>query len=67
MDGDGGDGSLLDKVHEICFWMNADAMFEKNLLDPNVVEFCSTLSLKSCILSGFYDSIRTGINSSAGR
>jgi len=32
---------IYEGVHEICFWMNGDSMFEKNLLEEESFEYNS--------------------------
>jgi hypothetical protein len=52
-----------DQVHDVCFWMNGDAITEKGLLDMDIAEYKGSLSLKSCIMTSFYECVRAGINS----
>jgi hypothetical protein len=35
----------LEFVHDICFWMNGDALFEKCLLENDYMEYNSSLTL----------------------
>jgi len=54
----------MKEVHEICFWLNGDAKLERNLLKQACVDYDSSLYMKSCIVSGFFDIVRGGINAS---
>lgn len=46
----------------MCFWVNGEAMTENLLSVPEFALYTSSLELKSCIATGFYDVVRAGIN-----
>jgi hypothetical protein len=67
----------MENIHEICFWLNAEAMnenpscaqefygsseFTRGKQSPKA--YVSSLVLKSCVIDGFYNHVRGGCNSS---
>ena len=65
---------LRENVHEVCFWMNAEAMnehpscmhdFSKEDASRFTVKkrpYRGSLLLQSCVLTGFYNQVRAGCN-----
>ena len=74
---------LKENVHDVCFWMNAEAMnehpscqheFSKNAVayhryrgsiqvKPNKRPYKASILLQSCVMTGFYNQVRAGCNS----
>ena len=59
-------------MHDVCFWMNGEAMCENSQVHDyttrnsqrisNKKPYKASLSLQSCEISGFYNQIRAGCN-----